>query len=158
MYVHVDWRLTEVKIPVADKRHRISPIACLKLGVGKLKKANTFIKNGKGTKRSSMAVDIKGNQPENFTSGPDTEEISAPSEDDVGTNGRDGIISSSPTAMDNSKGKALVDKAMKILNWMPERCRYDPENPPNFTLAMNILLAFVCSLTTLRDPYFLRPS
>lgn len=37
----------------------------------------------------------------------------------------------------------LLAKAVKILNWMPRRCRYDPENPPSFTLGMNILLAFV---------------
>ncbi|RYP77147.1 hypothetical protein DL770_007112 [Monosporascus sp. CRB-9-2] len=35
------------------------------------------------------------------------------------------------------------EKARAGLNWMPQRCRYDPENPPSFTLGMNILLAFV---------------
>lgn len=27
--------------------------------------------------------------------------------------------------------------------WKPQRCRYDPKNPPQFTLATNILLGFV---------------
>lgn len=34
-------------------------------------------------------------------------------------------------------------KTWAILNWMPQRCRYDSENPPSFTLGMNILLGFV---------------
>ncbi|RYP13611.1 hypothetical protein DL765_006812 [Monosporascus sp. GIB2] len=34
-------------------------------------------------------------------------------------------------------------KALAVLNWMPQRCRYDPKSPPSFTLGMNILLAFV---------------
>ncbi|KAI1421159.1 major facilitator superfamily domain-containing protein [Xylaria sp. FL1777] len=35
----------------------------------------------------------------------------------------------------------------KILNWMPPWCRYDPRNPPKFTLSMNILLAFSTTFT-----------
>lgn len=105
-----------------------------------------------------MAPGIKEKLPEKLTSGPGIEDISPSSEDDVGTDGRDGIISPSPMDPYNSRGKALLVKAMEILNWMPQRCRYDPENPPNFTLAMNILLAFVRLLTIPRGPYLLPPS
>ncbi|KAI1336475.1 MFS general substrate transporter [Xylariaceae sp. FL0016] len=38
-------------------------------------------------------------------------------------------------------------KAWRILNWMPPWCRYDPQNPPSFTLGMNILLAFSTTFT-----------
>lgn len=32
----------------------------------------------------------------------------------------------------------------RILLWTPKRCRWDPSNPPPFTLGLNILYAFVC--------------
>lgn len=37
----------------------------------------------------------------------------------------------------------IVAKFLQTVNWMPTWCRYDPHNPPKFTLSMNILLAFV---------------
>jgi hypothetical protein len=50
-----------------------------------------------------------------------------------------------PSTIDNEgKGEGLVSTVLRIVNWMPPRCRYDPKNPPEFTLAMNILLGFVC--------------
>lgn len=103
-----------------------------------------------------MAPGIKEKLPEKLTSGPGIEDISPSSEDDVGTDGRDGIISPSPMDPYNSRGKALLVKAMEILNWMPQRCRYDPENPPNFTLAMNILLAFSGTFTV-ANLYYAQP-
>ena len=33
----------------------------------------------------------------------------------------------------------------RIFLWTPKRCRYDPSNPPPFTLGLNILYAFVCA-------------
>lgn len=42
-----------------------------------------------------------------------------------------------------TRGDSWFTKAWEILNWMPKRCRYDSENPPSFTLGMNILLGFV---------------
>ncbi|KAI0802708.1 major facilitator superfamily domain-containing protein [Xylaria sp. FL0064] len=36
---------------------------------------------------------------------------------------------------------------LHTINWMPPWCRYDPLNPPNFTLSMNILLAFSTTFT-----------
>lgn len=40
----------------------------------------------------------------------------------------------------------IVAKLLCIIGWMPSWCRYDPRDPPKFTLSMNLLLAFV------RDP------
>lgn len=51
-----------------------------------------------------------------------------------------------PSTNDNEekeKEKGAVSTVLRIINWMPPRCRYDPKNPPEFTLAMNILLGFV---------------
>ncbi|KAI0114465.1 major facilitator superfamily domain-containing protein [Nemania sp. FL0031] len=38
-------------------------------------------------------------------------------------------------------------KFLRTVNWMPSWCRYDPQNPPKFTLSMNILLAFSTTFT-----------
>lgn len=37
----------------------------------------------------------------------------------------------------------VVAKVLRAVSWMPPWCRYDPYNPPTFTLSMNILLALV---------------
>ncbi|KAI1122657.1 major facilitator superfamily domain-containing protein [Nemania abortiva] len=42
---------------------------------------------------------------------------------------------------------AAVVRFLRAINWMPGWCRYDPENPPKFTFAMNILLAFSTTFT-----------
>lgn len=47
-------------------------------------------------------------------------------------------IDSSRTAQDG-----ITAKFLRAINWMPTWCRYDPDHPPKFTLAMNILFAFV---------------
>ena len=39
--------------------------------------------------------------------------------------------------------KTWFAKASPIHIWVPKRCRYNPDNPPSFTLGMNTLLAFV---------------
>ncbi|KAI0108096.1 MFS general substrate transporter [Daldinia grandis] len=39
---------------------------------------------------------------------------------------------------------------------MPQRCRYDPENPPSFTLALNILFAFSGTFTV-ANLYYAQP-
>ncbi|KAI1306168.1 major facilitator superfamily domain-containing protein [Xylaria venustula] len=40
-----------------------------------------------------------------------------------------------------------ISKFLQKLNFMPSWCRYDPQNPPKFTLSMNILLAFSTTFT-----------
>ena len=40
-------------------------------------------------------------------------------------------------------GKRWLARAATTPIWTPKRCRYDPDNPPSFTLGMNILLGFV---------------
>lgn len=34
-----------------------------------------------------------------------------------------------------------------VLSYTPERCRYDPDNPPKFSTALNLLFAFAASFT-----------
>ncbi|KAI1153432.1 major facilitator superfamily domain-containing protein [Nemania diffusa] len=41
----------------------------------------------------------------------------------------------------------VVAKFLQTIGWMPPWCRYDAQNPPKFTLSMNILLAFSTTFT-----------
>ncbi|KAH6652597.1 major facilitator superfamily domain-containing protein [Truncatella angustata] len=36
---------------------------------------------------------------------------------------------------------------LRSITWIPERCRYDPENPPQFSLPMNMLLGLAGTFT-----------
>ena len=36
-----------------------------------------------------------------------------------------------------------VQTLWRIISWTPKRCRWDPESPPKFTLALNLLFGFV---------------
>ena len=40
-------------------------------------------------------------------------------------------------------GKGWLSRVLAMHIWTPQRCRYDADDPPNFTLGMNILLGFV---------------
>ncbi|KAI8623152.1 MFS general substrate transporter [Xylariaceae sp. FL1651] len=41
----------------------------------------------------------------------------------------------------------IITRLLRTLDWKPSWCRYDPQNPPKFTLSMNILLAFSTTFT-----------
>ncbi|KAH8651364.1 major facilitator superfamily domain-containing protein [Xylariales sp. PMI_506] len=60
--------------------------------------------------------------------------------------GLDGTTNS-PDTRKGTPPVAVLSKVLGWLNWMPQRCRYDPKNPPKFTLAMNILMAFATTFT-----------
>lgn len=77
--------------------------------------------------------------------GPETEDILAVSQDRTAPVTQHHAQHPSVAIPDDSKKNHLLNKVTRILNWMPQRCRYDPENPPRFTLSMNIMLAFVYS-------------
>lgn len=52
---------------------------------------------------------------------------------------------------DEKKGMRENELGMKIwkfVTWTPKRCRWDPEKPPKFNMALNLLFGFV-SLTIL---------
>lgn len=50
---------------------------------------------------------------------------------------------------EGDKRKTLLYRVGKFLIWMPKRCRYDPDNPPKFNLALNLLFAFVSPVPAL---------
>ncbi|KAI0007424.1 MFS general substrate transporter [Xylariaceae sp. FL0662B] len=65
------------------------------------------------------------------------------------SDGQDEPKSSSSTTAPNDGPKTYgtVRRVVQTLRWMPKWCRYDPKNPPSFTLSMNILLAFSTTFT-----------
>ncbi|KAI0155384.1 MFS general substrate transporter [Hypoxylon sp. FL1284] len=87
-------------------------------------------------------------QSEKPSIGPETENISPVGQDKsaIDTDQRD-APDPSAVALDDTAKNGLLTKVINILGWMPQRCRYDPENPPSFTLSMNILLAFSGTFT-----------
>ncbi|KAJ2980934.1 hypothetical protein NUW58_g6814 [Xylaria curta] len=49
-----------------------------------------------------------------------------------------------------------VAKFLRAITWVPPWCRYNPHNPPKFTLSMNILLAFSTTFTV-ANLYYAQP-
>ncbi|KAI6086789.1 MFS general substrate transporter [Hypoxylon rubiginosum] len=88
--------------------------------------------------------------------GPETEDISAASQGQSVADAQPHVQGSATAISDESQNIGLLTKVTRILNWMPQRCRYDPENPPKFTLSMNILLAFSGTFTV-ANLYYAQP-
>ncbi|KAI1455616.1 MFS general substrate transporter [Annulohypoxylon moriforme] len=88
--------------------------------------------------------------------GPEAEDISTTSQENVETDERRANPDSSAITFKASGGTSWLNSITNVLNWMPQRCRYDPENPPNFTLSMNILLAFSGTFTV-ANLYYAQP-
>ena len=58
-------------------------------------------------------------------------------------------ISKSPDVVnDDSNGEApLWRKILDLLTYTPKRCRYDPDKPPSFSMALNLLFGFAATFT-----------
>jgi hypothetical protein len=41
------------------------------------------------------------------------------------------------------RNNAMFGRLWDIITWTPKRCRWDPENPPHFSTALNVLFGFV---------------
>jgi hypothetical protein len=41
------------------------------------------------------------------------------------------------------RNNGLAKKCWAFVSWTPKRCRWDIENPPKFSLALNLLFGFV---------------
>lgn len=41
----------------------------------------------------------------------------------------------------------IFHRILGVLNWVPPSCRYDPKNPREFTLALNLLFGFAGTFT-----------
>jgi hypothetical protein len=43
----------------------------------------------------------------------------------------------------SSRENEVLQRLWKRLTWSPKRCRWDPENPPKFSMGLNLLFGFV---------------
>jgi len=41
------------------------------------------------------------------------------------------------------RGQHFSRKCWKLVTWTPKRCRWDPEDPPKFSMGLNLLFGFV---------------
>ncbi|KAI1170975.1 major facilitator superfamily domain-containing protein [Nemania sp. FL0916] len=69
------------------------------------------------------------------------------------SNGQDRSPSGAPGMTTQSK---IVASVLRTISWMPAGCRYNPDNPPKFTLSMNILLALSTTFTV-ANLYYAQP-
>lgn len=53
----------------------------------------------------------------------------------------------SDTTKSSSSLGIILRRFLDVLNWVPPSCRYDPENPREFTLALNLLFGFAGTFT-----------
>lgn len=70
--------------------------------------------------------------------------------DDKVARSNDAAVVNGPAAAEEEKGAVGASERFRtmrtilgILAWTPPNCRYDPNHPPKFTLAMNALFGFV---------------
>ncbi|KAG8631158.1 hypothetical protein KVT40_000298 [Elsinoe batatas] len=71
----------------------------------------------------------------------------------------DGHIASEQSSTEEktvSQSPSLLTRLLEMLNWMPERCRWNPEKPPVFKTPMNILFAFAGAFTV-ANLYYAQP-
>jgi hypothetical protein len=66
--------------------------------------------------------------------------------DDGNIRGNDSLSTTSTTS-DTRLGKlrnnSFLCRCWDIVSWTPPRCRWDPENPPKFSMSLNLLFGFV---------------
>lgn len=58
----------------------------------------------------------------------------------------DGSGSSSPSKPQSLPWRAY-NKIYAIVSWTPPRCRWDPNNPPKFSMSMNVMFGFAGAFT-----------
>lgn len=49
----------------------------------------------------------------------------------------------SDNRLDKIRNNGFLQRCSSILSWTPSGCRWDPDHPPKFSIALNLLFAFV---------------
>jgi hypothetical protein len=63
---------------------------------------------------------------------------------DVDANNSASISSTaSYTRFDKIRNNGFLRRCWAVVSWTPPGCRWDPEHPPKFSMALNLLFAFV---------------
>lgn len=72
--------------------------------------------------------------------------------------GEDSKESTSTTSTDKNgyitqiKEHEYSKKIWKFVSWTPKRCRWDPDDPPKFSMSLNLLFGFVSNDSSLCNP------
>src|SRR5437588_12021912 len=76
----------------------------------------------------------------------DDEKMAGQAQATTASNSR--CTTSTPTSRhDISEPVPLWRKIYRIFSWTPPRCRWDPDKPPQFSMALNVLFAFAGGFT-----------
>jgi predicted MFS family arabinose efflux permease len=67
--------------------------------------------------------------------------------EEKGNSSRTISLDNSPGISQQPRKPSVLQKAWKIITWTPPNCRWDPENPPKFSMALNVLFAFAGAFT-----------
>ena len=54
---------------------------------------------------------------------------------------------SSPSTISSTENRSRWRRLYDILTYTPQRCRWDPAKPPQFSMGMNVLFAFAAGFT-----------
>ena len=81
--------------------------------------------------------------------GPPQPFVAASRENNVETDieGNDSTSTISETRFARLRHNGFLRRCWHIISWTPPRCRWDPKNPPKFSLPLNLLFAFVSYLS-----------
>lgn len=52
-----------------------------------------------------------------------------------------------PLGKTSSRPTTVLGKIINILTWCPPRCRWDPDNPPQFSMFLNVIFGFAGAFT-----------
>lgn len=85
----------------------------------------------------------------NDNSGDNHSHTAAASNQDAATSTPESQVApeTSANGIDGKPNDGLMSRIWYIVTWVPPACRYDPENPPKLTLALNILFGIACTFT-----------
>jgi hypothetical protein len=90
----------------------------------------TETKSPRGDAQRAVVVD--GNRPHNSSIG---------EKDPTGFDQENGAVGG---------GEGRIASILNKITWVPRRCRYDPDSPPQFSLAMNMLMGLVSLICSCR--------
>ncbi|ROV87729.1 hypothetical protein VMCG_10594 [Cytospora schulzeri] len=83
------------------------------------------------------------------------------SQNSQGTSEKEEVAAQDTTSLESvqsegNNGPTFLYRLGKLLTWTPRRCRYDPDSPPKFNLALNLLFALATTFTV-ANLYYVQP-
>ncbi|KUI62359.1 Putative uncharacterized transporter YgaY [Cytospora mali] len=105
---------------------------------------------------SRVSPDSENHVPDSMISTAATEP-----QETIQTDEEEKAISQDATPVESADSKreerpSFMSRIGKLLTWTPKRCRYDPDSPPKFSLALNLLFALATTFTV-ANLYYVQP-